>query len=89
MSLQNEHEIVNAVSMTEQWPPQGLTSEEKLWQAVLLGAVFDLGNEHREEAQGWITSDVEEIGSFHWICDMLDIDPQYIRSVLRPGGRIR
>jgi hypothetical protein len=83
VSLQNEHADRDAVSMAGQWPPQEETSEQKLWQAVLVMAVSDLRNEHRESAQAWVASDVEAVGSFHWICDILGIDPEYVRSALR------
>jgi hypothetical protein len=66
--------------------PGRLTCEKRLWQAVLLMTVFDLRNplsSVREDAQAWLTSDLEEVGSFYWVCDILGLDPEYIRAWFR------
>jgi len=65
--------------------------EKKLWAAVLLQAFLDLevltfGNLTqsslaRVQAEGWIRSNRNDyIGSFLYVCDALDLDPEFVRE---------
>jgi hypothetical protein len=55
-----------------------------LWFAVLERAVLDLDMpKEREDATRWFISNIYDIGSFLFICDMFDIDPKVIRQLLR------
>jgi hypothetical protein len=59
------------------------TPETKLWTAVLIQAIEDLRDskgaqsEHwNRDAQVWFKDKSNKMGSFNWICDMLDLDNQ-------------
>jgi hypothetical protein len=54
----------------------------RLWVAVLEQAIDDLerGYVYAGRAQAWFESDNEGVGSFLWICRMLNIDPDYARK---------
>lgn len=64
--------------------------EFKLWYAVLNRAIVDLkvskcGADNRiettrQEAVRWFKSDENEVGSFLWICDILDLCPNLTRK---------
>lgn len=42
----------------------------------------------RETAQAWVDSDLFEIGSFTWVCEVLDLNPETIRAgIERLDGR--
>jgi hypothetical protein len=34
------------------------------------------------EAQDWFSSDSQEIGSFAWVCQLIDLEPSFIRETL-------
>ena len=69
---------------------------KELWTAVLILAIEDaLGKVHQipqitqkvriiESAQTWFKSKNENVGSFLWICIILDLDPSNIRKYLYP-----
>jgi len=53
-----------------------------LWAAVLEEAISDaLGSRLnlRESAWAWFRSENQGIGSFLWICTMLDLNPKFVR----------
>ena len=73
---------------------------KKLWAAVLDQAIKDAGGsvEHRKEyarhlimenAHAWFLSEDQGIGSFCWICSILEIEPEYARVLLESTGRIQ
>lgn len=55
-----------------------------LWAAVLKQAIKDakksLNNSLASPAL-WFSSDNQEIGSFLWICGILNVDPKSVRPV--------
>jgi len=55
---------------------------KRLWAAVLEQAIEDVRREHghADRARAWFQSEGEEVGSFLWICRMLDIDPKSTRK---------
>ena len=56
---------------------------QALWYAVFERAVDDLLDDYeRTPAARWFISNSIEIGSFIWICEQLDIDPQVVRKIL-------
>jgi hypothetical protein len=69
--------------------------EPKLWAAVLLQAVSDCIKPRRsspgykdDDARRWFLSDRHGVGSFRWVCEALDLDPQAIRDrVFARDGR--
>ena len=54
----------------------------KLWAAVLKQAIKDAqkyyGSFSGDRSQLWFKSETEEVGSFLWICNVLDLDPESI-----------
>jgi hypothetical protein len=70
--------------------------EKVLWAEVLLqaaeslqGRLMFLGEDReaiQREAAEWFNSCSQEIGSFLWVCQALDLDPQTVRqAILRRG----
>lgn len=63
-----------------------------LWASVLLQAIRDVDSSERcdrEPALTYINDSSAETGSFLWVCEMLDLDPDRIRmmSISREGRR--
>ncbi|MBF0126082.1 MAG: hypothetical protein HQM02_02625 [Magnetococcales bacterium] len=55
----------------------------RLWAAVMERAILDLHEAGtRGEAVAWISSKRMGIGSFHWICNQLDMDPGSVKRAL-------
>ena len=75
--------------------PVPVIPEKKLWAAVLVQAFSDLegmtfGQQAirtdiaREQAERWIYSnDRSYIGSFLYVCEVLDLNPEYVRNKFR------
>ena len=68
-------------------------SYQRLWAAVLEQAIKDVRSDLRahkskvksifsEGAWSWFRSESQEIGSFHWICMMLGLEPNFILSLV-------
>ena len=63
---------------------QGLDDYRQLWAAVMYQALLDLHQDRpgerwnliRNKALAWFMSDREWIGSFNYICRVLDLDPR-------------
>ena len=53
---------------------------KKLWAAVLDRAIED--SAYEEDARAWFQSGREGIGSFLWICDTLELDPDSLKRRL-------
>ena len=73
-----------------------ISSERRLWVAVLHRAIFDLmgvniygGNGHyRSMARDWIESTDRELGSFEWVCDQLELNAGWLRrGLLEMAGK--
>ncbi|MEO5332901.1 MAG: hypothetical protein H7839_12830 [Magnetococcus sp. YQC-5] len=58
----------------------------RLWAAVMERAILDLqDNTLRGDAIEWMNSKRRSIGSFHWVCQHLDMDPDSVkRALLKP-----
>ncbi len=57
---------------------------KKLWTAVLDQAIKDALGENlflRQGAREWFRSEDREVGSFLWVCSILDINPDFIQKV--------
>lgn len=70
-------------------PEPPLLPEMELWTEVILLAIDDLNRRTRfsshsdqRSAKQWIDSDAEEIGSFIWACQAINVDPNFIRAKL-------
>jgi hypothetical protein len=70
---------------------------QKLWQAVLAGALKDLHasppsafdcQRHQREAQRWFLSPKTSVGSLNWICDVTNLDAETVRryALSAPSG---
>lgn len=63
---------------------------KRLWFSVFKTAIEDFRGIHgpvlREDARSWLISDYEGIGSFIWICSVLDLEPFFIRSICHQDG---
>lgn len=64
---------------------------QALWAAVLRLAVEDAKrpegryqkeNSVRNTARRWIADSIDRVGSFVWICDLIGISPQRVRTRL-------
>ena len=67
---------------------------KRIWAAVLQQAIKDLqllkgshgynyGDGVKQSAIDWMVNDKDEyIGSFPWVCKILDYDPEYIRTLI-------
>ena len=68
-------------------------SYQRLWAAVLEQAIKDVRSDLRvhkgkvksifnESAWSWFYSENQDVGSFHWICNMLSLDPNFVLSLV-------
>jgi hypothetical protein len=97
-NVQQEDEFCEDVSLLasqqgETHKPQ--TPEVDLWRAVLEQSLKDLngdkcgahlGQNVAREARDWFSSDDEDAGSFHFVCGVLNLNPEAVRDALRARG---
>jgi hypothetical protein len=60
--------------------------EAELWTEVIRQAIKDLSSQHlpdQESAGLWFNSPSDAVGSFIWVCQVISIEPSFIRSALR------
>lgn len=58
---------------------------KRLWAAVLAQAVRDAlgGNLYlRKSAWAWLRSENQRVSSFHWICTILGLNPESVRTLV-------
>ncbi len=67
--------------------------EAQLWTHVIIQAIRDSEAPTlsktpaaKRYAKQWIASSNEEVGSFLWACQLINVDPYFIRSALRKGA---
>ena len=62
-----------------------------LWSAVLKQAIKDLlkyrNGFFAERTLSWFEDKSEEVGSFQWICSILNLNPESIKMILIPVTR--
>jgi len=51
-----------------------------LWAKVLLQAKEDLLKNNRQEIQNWLINNKIEVGSFLWICQILNLNATKIKQ---------
>ena len=55
-----------------------------LWSAVLDQAIEDVlkfqGSVFAERTVAWFEGECKEVGSFHWICRILDLNPESVKN---------
>ena len=74
---------------------RSILPEAELWTAVILQAIDDLDRHTslsptwaQDSAREWFTSESHAVGSFIWTCNVINVDPSFIRSRLAKKHRI-
>jgi hypothetical protein len=70
--------------------------EAELWTQVILQAITDLDGRTsltprsaKDSAREWFASECDEVGSFIWTCEIINVDPNFIRSQLTKKLRMK
>jgi hypothetical protein len=70
--------------------------EAQLWTHVIIQAIQDSESPALSKAPAdkgyakhWIASSNEEVGSFLWACQLINVDPYFIRSALMKAANRR
>jgi hypothetical protein len=70
--------------------------EAELWTQVILQAINDLDGRSsltpgsaQCSAREWFASEGDEVGSFIWTCQIINVDPNFIRSRLAKKQRMK
>jgi hypothetical protein len=73
-----------------------LPPDVELWTEVIFLAIDDLDRRTRfsslsdqRSARAWLDSDAEDLGSFVWACQAINVDPDCIRSQLAKKHRLK
>ena len=68
---------------------RGTLPEAELWTQVILQAIKDLDGRTsltprsaKNAASEWFASESDAVSSFNWACQIIDVDPDFIRSQL-------
>jgi hypothetical protein len=71
-------------------------AETELWTQVILQAINDLDGQTsltpgsaQDSARQWFASESDGIGSFIWTCQIINVDPSFIRSQLAKKLRMK
>jgi hypothetical protein len=69
--------------------------EAELWTQVILQAIDDLDGRSssipgsaQDSAREWFASESDAVGSFIWTCQIINVDPSFIRSRIAKKYRI-
>jgi hypothetical protein len=72
----------------------GTLPEAELWTQVIVQAINDLDGQTsltpgsaQDSARQWFASASDGVGSFNWTCQIIDVDPDFIRSRLAKKQR--
>lgn len=70
--------------------------EAELWTQVILQAINDLDGRTsltprsaKDSAREWFASECDGVGSFLWTCQLINVDPNFIRSQLAKKLRMK
>jgi hypothetical protein len=70
--------------------------EAELWTQVIVQAINDLDGQTsltpgsaQDSARQWFASASDRVGSFIWTCQIIDVDPDFIRSGLAKKQRMK
>jgi uncharacterized protein YfaT (DUF1175 family) len=70
--------------------------EAQLWTHVIIQAIRDSEAPALSKVPGakryakdWLASSNEEVGSFLWACQLINVDPHFIRSALTKAANSR
>jgi hypothetical protein len=70
--------------------------EAELWTQVILQAINDLGGRTalapqsaQDSARQWFASECDGVCSFVWACQIINVDPNFIRSQLTKKLRMK
>ena len=64
--------------------------EAELWTAVIIQAIEDLSSPdllQQRSAKAWIESSDDAVHSFKWSCRVTDVEPSFVRAMLRKARR--
>jgi hypothetical protein len=74
----------------------GTLPEAELWTQVILQAINDLEGRTsltprsaKDSAREWFASESDAVSSFLWTCQIIDVDPDFIRSQLAKKLRMK
>jgi hypothetical protein len=74
----------------------GTLPETELWTQVILQAINDLHGHTalapgsaKDFAKEWFASESDAVCSFIWTCQIIDVDPNFIRSLLAKNLRMK
>lgn len=69
--------------------------EAELWTQVILQAINDLDGRTsltpgsaKDSAREWFASESDAVGSFIWACQIINVEPSFIRSCLAKKQRM-
>lgn len=65
-----------------EWGREKILPELSLVVAMIQGAAIDLHGSDRAAEEKWFRSEKVEVGSFHWCCEMLNLDPARIGNAI-------
>jgi hypothetical protein len=75
---------------------RGTLPEAELWTQVILQAIKDLDGRTsltprsaKDSAREWFASESDAVSSFKWTCQIIDVDPDFIRSQLAKKLRMK
>ena len=70
--------------------------EAELWTQVILQAITDLNGRTsltprsaKDSAREWFASESDAVRSFIWVCQIINVDPNFIRSQLAKRQRMK
>jgi hypothetical protein len=64
----------------------------ELWTAVIQQAIQDLSSPdsyEQEAARLWFNAPTDVVGSFIWACNVIDMEPSFIRASLHKQGLLK
>jgi hypothetical protein len=91
-----EANYVNQFGVVASGTDRRTLPEAELWTQVILQAINDLHGRTsltpgsaKDSAREWFASDSDSVGSFIWTCQIINVDPNFIRSRLAKKLRMK
>jgi hypothetical protein len=91
-----EANYVNQFGVVASGTDRRTLPEAELWTQVILQAINDLHGRTsltpgsaKDSAREWFASDSDSVGSFIWTCQIINVDPNFIRSQLAKKQRMK
>lgn len=90
------HDFTRSGGVSENGTDHRMLPEAELWTQVILQAINDLygrtssiPGSAQESARIWFASECDAVGSFKWTCQIINVDPNFIRSRLAKEQRMK